>query len=249
MWALVGAVFVASVLGSLHCAGMCGAFLAIAVGVPGADVARWKMQLAYHGGRLVSYTALGAVAGALGAAANLAGALAGLKPIAAILAGAVMIAFGMVSLLHLGGVRIARLHPPRWLQRLSTALHRRALDTPPFTRALTIGLLTTLLPCGWLWAFVITAAGTGASWSGALAMAVFWAGTLPVMVTLGAGMQGALGVLGRKLPVLTCLLLVGVGVWTLVGRSTLDPLAIANASTRHGPTTVPGDDDVPACCK
>lgn len=249
MWALVAAVFVASVLGSLHCAGMCGAFLAIAVGVPGVGVSRWKMQLAYHGGRLVSYSALGAAAGALGAAANVAGALAGLKPVAAILAGAVMIAFGIVSLLHLSGVGLPRIRPPAWLQRVSTALHRRALDTPPFTRALTIGLLTTLLPCGWLWAFVITAAGTGAAWSGALAMAVFWVGTLPVLVTLGAGMQGALGVLGRKLPVLTCLLLVGVGVWTLVGRSSLDPLAIANASSQNNPTTLPSADDVPACCR
>lgn len=249
MWTLVAAVFVASVLGSLHCAGMCGAFLAIAVGAPGVAAARWKMQAAYHGGRLISYATLGAIAGALGEAANVAGGLAGLKPVAALLAGVVMIGFGVVSLLRLGGVRLSMLRTPGWLQRLSTALHRRALDTPPFTRALTIGLLTTLLPCGWLWVFVITAAGTGASWSGAMAMAVFWAGTLPVMVTLGAGMQGALGLLGRRLPVLTCLLLVGVGVWTLVGRSALDPLAIATASSPQGPTTAPSADDIPGCCR
>jgi hypothetical protein len=56
-------------------------------------------------------------------------------------------------------------------------------------------------------------------------------------------------VLGRKLPVLTCLVLVSVGVWTLVGRSSLDPLAIAKASSHSAPTTLPSADDVPACCK
>ena len=66
MTALVVAVFLASALGSLHCVGMCGAFLAIAfTDVPSAG--RWRLSVAYHGGRLVTYTALGVAAPKKGA--------------------------------------------------------------------------------------------------------------------------------------------------------------------------------------
>jgi sulfite exporter TauE/SafE len=166
-----------------------------------------------------------------------------------------MIAFGLVSLARLAGWSFARLHPPAPLLALSQSLHRRAMNTPPLARATTIGLLTTLLPCGWLWAFVVTAAGTASAAWGAVAMAIFWAGTLPVMVTLGAGVQGAMGTLGRRLPVLTCLLLVGVGVWTLVGRSMLDVQAFASSrggvvsATDGSLPSAPSPDMVPDCCK
>ena len=77
MIALIGAIFLASVLGSFHCAGMCGAFLAVASGAPGGRAKRQVLlQGAYHAGRLVSYTALGAAAGAAGGLVDLGGTLA-----------------------------------------------------------------------------------------------------------------------------------------------------------------------------
>jgi sulfite exporter TauE/SafE len=248
MWTLVGAIFIASLVGSLHCAGMCGAFLAIAISDPGRRVSKWKMQAGYHGGRLLSYTTLGAIAGSLGAAANIAGGLAGLQPVAAMFAGAVMIVFGVVSLSRLMGWSMARLSPPGWLLSASQGAHRRAMDAPPMLRSITIGLLTTLLPCGWLWAFVVTAAGTAHPLSGAIAMAVFWAGTLPVMVSLGAGIQGGLGHLGRRLPAAACVLMVVVGLWTLVGRSMIN-LPSAHAAPTTQPSSVPDPNEVPECCR
>jgi uncharacterized protein len=66
--ALVAAIFLASLLGSLHCAGMCGAFVAIACGRLGNDRSDWRdavaLQTAYHGGRLLTYVTLGMFAGA-----------------------------------------------------------------------------------------------------------------------------------------------------------------------------------------
>ncbi|RMF85708.1 MAG: sulfite exporter TauE/SafE family protein, partial [Planctomycetota bacterium] len=95
MTALIAAVFVASLLGSLHCAGMCGPFVAFAVG---ADAGRtggaWR-HVAYHGGRLVTYSLLGVAAGALGAALDLGGAWVGVQRTAAIVAGAIMVLFGV----------------------------------------------------------------------------------------------------------------------------------------------------------
>src|SRR5206468_320502 len=98
MTALVLGVFLASLLGSLHCAGMCGAFLAIAVtGVgPGESRPRqFPLQAAYHLGRLATYTALGLAAGAAGRLLDLTSVLAGARPVAATLAGATLLAFGL----------------------------------------------------------------------------------------------------------------------------------------------------------
>jgi sulfite exporter TauE/SafE len=230
MTTLVVGVFLASLLGSLHCAGMCGAFLAIAVTGVGDGTGRprqFPLQAAYHLGRLATYTLLGLAAGAAGQLIDLTTALAGARPIAASLAGATLLTFGLFSLLRIYGIVPARLPAPAFMQRLLRAGHRRAFDRPPVVRAAMIGLLTTLLPCGWLYAFVLTAAGTASPWRGGTAMAVFWLGTLPMMVALGATIRGVTGVLGRRLPVATCLALIGMGLFTLVNRARLDPAALA----------------------
>ena len=54
-------IFIASLLGSLHCIGMCGAFTAITAGGPKPV----QLTIAYHLGRLITYMTLGAVAGSL----------------------------------------------------------------------------------------------------------------------------------------------------------------------------------------
>src|SRR5205823_3884811 len=107
--ALIAAVFLASLLGSLHCAGMCGAFLAFAVGAedPGAG-RRAALQGAYHIGRLCTYLVFGAVAGGVGAALDLGGSLVGVQRVAAVLAGSMMVVFGVGAALRLRGVRLPR---------------------------------------------------------------------------------------------------------------------------------------------
>lgn len=228
MIALISAVFIASLVGSMHCAGMCGAFLAFAV-ASDQDKAASKTALhaAYNGGRLITYVTLGAIAGLLGAALDLGGSAIGLQRTAAALAGAMMIVFGLAAVLRASGVRLQRLPVPSILQKLALKGHRTAAVLPPVYRAGAVGLLTTLLPCGWLYAFVITAAGTGSPFTGAITMAVFWLGTLPVMIGLGVGLQSLTGSLRRHLPLATSLLIVGVGLWTIFGRITMPAMAHA----------------------
>ena len=108
---------------------------------------------------------------------------------------------------------------PAGFRRLFTRAIARLADKPPIVRALAIGLLTTLLPCGWLYVFVATAAGTGSGPGGALVMAVFWAGTVPVLAGVGALAQRAAGPLPR--PAARCsppALLVVLGVLTVAGK-------------------------------
>lgn len=246
MIALTVTIFVASLVGSLHCAGMCGAFLAIACG--GEKSAR--TQSAYHGGRLVTYMALGAVAGGLGGILNLAGGLAGVTRAAVILAGVWMVGFGVVMLAGQMGVGVGR-WTPKWMQRFSSAGLGLAMKRGVVARAGMIGLLTTLLPCGWLYAFVAAAGGSGSVWSGMGIMAVFWSGTLPVMVGLGAGVRQVLG-LGRQrqwVNVAACGAMIAMGSWTVVGRGHLSVEKLVSVASSQVKASVVSVEEKPACCQ
>jgi sulfite exporter TauE/SafE len=207
----------ASLLGSPHCAGMCGGFVVFYSGQEEGARRVWP-HAAYNAGRLLSYVALGAVAGAAGAGLDRLGAGAGLGRAAAVLAGALVLAWGVGALLAALGARVPAPAAPAALRRLVARALRSLHARPPAVRALALGLLSTLLPCGWLYAFVATAAGTGAPLAGALVMAAFWLGTVPVMAGVGLAAQGLFGPLRRRLPVVSASLLIVIGTLTLAGR-------------------------------
>lgn len=213
----VAAIFLASLLGSAHCAAMCGPFVAFySVGAgPGR---RSGLHAAYSLGRLAAYATLGAVAGALGAGVESLGALAGVSRAAAVVAGVVMVLWGVDTLAARLGSRRGLLHPPAALQRTVQRIGQGLRSVSPAQRALLTGASTALLPCGWLYAFVAASGGTASPWLGALTMAVFWTGTLPVMVSLGLGLQRLAGPLRERLPLVTATAVVAIGLLTIAGR-------------------------------
>lgn len=216
MIALAGSVLVASLLGSPHCAGMCGGFVCFYAAQGGRGQA--FAHVAYNLGRLLSYAALGALAGALGRTLDQMGAGAGLHGTAAVAAGAVMIVWGGASLLTALGARLPRATAPGWLRTRFAATVRAVHAQPPVVRALAVGLVSALLPCGWLWVYVATAAGTGSAAGGALVMAAFWLGTVPVLAGVGLAAQRLFDPLRRRLPIVTAGLLIVLGLATIGGH-------------------------------
>ena len=231
MDAVVG-IFFASLAGSPHCAAMCGPLLAFAA--TGADAgvpsSRRTLTIGYHGGRLVSYVALGALAGALGAGVERIGVVAGVSRLAAIVAGLLMVLWGVDTLLAWRGIR-SRLHAPPAMQRAVGRVTRRVAEMPGAARATIIGLATALLPCGWLYVFVAAAGATGSPVNAMFVMFVFWTGTLPVMATLGIGLQRLAGPLRRSLPLVTAVVVVVIGILTIAGR--MQPLSAGSATLTH----------------
>lgn len=216
MLALAGSVLVTSLIGSPHCAAMCGGFVVFYSGHE--TKRRWLAHLAYNGGRLVSYVALGLLAGLLGAGIERAGAVIGVGRAAAWIAGSFMLVWGVTALLRALGVGGA----PRSSAASAHGLIARALRAvhaqPAEVRGLVMGLLSTLLPCGWLYAYVAIAAGTGTPAGGALVMAVFWLGTVPMMAGLAVIAQSALGGLRRRVPIAAAVIMIALGLLTLTGR-------------------------------
>jgi uncharacterized protein len=249
MTPLLLTVLLASLVGSLHCVGMCGPFVTFYSGADSSAGARRLLShAAYSGGRLLIYAAFGLAAGAVGAALDVAGSLAGVQRVAAILAGVTMVAWGVAALLQLRGFRLFR-HGSG--SGRAAKLFRRGFslvsDKPPVARAAVVGLLSGFLPCGWLWAFVVTAAGTGTALMGAAVMAAFWAGTVPALLAVGFGTQLVSAPLRRHVPAVTAVLLVGLGLYAILGR----PASVSAAIHRHQQMhdQVPdGDTVADSCC-
>ena len=247
MTGLIVTIFLASLTGSLHCAGMCGAFVILAItGGDPKSKGPPSLHAAYHLGRLATYTTLGLVAGLIGAGLDLGGSFVGIQRGAALLAGAAMVTFGIIALLRLKGVRVPKAPLPRGWSRMVEQLHGFAMGRRPFTRALLIGLLTTLLPCGWLYAFVIVAAGTASPWLGALAMGAFWLGTVPILVTVGGLASRLTGRLGRHVPILTSLAIIGAGLFTVGQRLVIPAPQPLTAVSHVAPDTTQLQDQVDA---
>jgi sulfite exporter TauE/SafE len=231
-------VFIASLIGSLHCAGMCGPFMAFATLRPlhrkGVDLRHDRapgLQLAYHGSRLLAYVLLGAAAGLLGATLDIGGSLLGAGKVAAVAAGVLLVAVGISRILTLLGVRLPMVDRTGHIQRWLGAGQAAAARLTPLRRALSIGVLTALLPCGWLYAFVAVAAGTGQALHGALVLLVFWAGTVPILAGIGAGLGSLLLRAGRTFQLVTAVLVVLLGFQSILGRYRISAARVAAPAT------------------
>lgn len=219
MWGTASGILVASLVGSVHCAGMCGGFVCFYTGSGSStDAAALRAHVMYNVGRFTSYLTLGAIAGAIGAGVSAVGNVAGLQHAAAIVAGALMVAWAISTMAAQRGRRWGALRAPEgWQRALGRVLHA-VREQPMATRAWLTGLLTTMLPCGWLYVFVATAGGSGSVRAGILTMAVFWLGTVPALLAVGLGAQRVFGPLRQRLPMVSAALVLVMGLLSISGH-------------------------------
>lgn len=258
--ALAGTVLASSLLGSAHCAGMCGGIALAAIGP--SDGARPARQLGYHGGRLVSYAIVGAIAGLVGSVVDDAGVLVGVQRIAAMVAGAMIALFGLAAIARAFGLRVPHAGVPTVFVRVAQRVHAWTLRLPPRHRGVPLGLATPLLPCGWLYAFAAIAAASASVGVGALVMAAFWLGTVPAVVLASNGARMAFARLGRAAPVAVGIAMVVVGLHAAIVRGGAAERAMSDVladARRNGVAPVStvelgrraGEqaDEVPPCCR
>lgn len=228
MWILVSAIVTASLLGSMHCVGMCGP-LAIWASGAGQRFSTRQMALAtsaYHLGRLLTYALVGVLAGAVGQLLDVGGQTLGIQLLTARLVGGLMIVVGGWRLVQLARSQLGRTSAPvaiaspqpglvtRWLLRLRPYV----FQLPLAVRGVVTGLLTPLLPCGWLYLFALVAAGTGSVVMGGVVMVAFWIGTVPALVGLVTSTQILATRFQRAIPAAAAALLLVGGCYTAAGR-------------------------------
>lgn len=212
------AVFIASLLGSLHCLAMCGGLASFCA----AQGHSSRGSLAYHGGRLGSYAVLGALAGGMGTTLQAVTSSPEQQQIAAIVIGGILMWWGLVAI-YSG-------RSPKFLTKAASSISRhigailqrqRLAQVGPTLIGFTTGLLTVFLPCGWLYGFVLIAGATASPFQGAVVMSVFWVGTVPALALLGLGVRHLRPSVIRTLPRLGGLLLLIAGFTSVFARDSL----------------------------
>ena len=166
------AAFVAGLVTSIHCAGMCGPLACAVVPVRREQGDPATAATAYHLARLGGYTVLGAVAGGLGR-----------MPLIWLSRSALRWLPWLGVLFFVG---LALRWDRRWpkipfLGALALRLVNRFRGRPPAMAAAALGLATPLFPCGPLYFLVALALLSGSAPRGAEFMLAFGLGTVPLL--------------------------------------------------------------------
>ncbi|WP_347158769.1 sulfite exporter TauE/SafE family protein [Pontibacter chitinilyticus] len=172
---MIWAGFLFGLLSSFHCVGMCGP---IAMALPLGRSIGWCYyagRLLYNGGRLTTYTLLGALAGAFGASLQ----MAGLQQAVSITSGILILILLVLPAIFKGKAPVvpgtAKLMS--WVrQQLGYFFQQNSLGA-----LFMVGLLNGLLPCGFVYVALSGAISAPGITGAMLYMLLFGLGTFPLM--------------------------------------------------------------------
>jgi hypothetical protein len=207
-------IFVASLLGSPHCVGMCGGF---ATWGGGTSENRTKINdyvriVFYNLGRLLTYLTLGAMCGAFGSTVDELGLSLGLQRVSFIIISLLICLYGialLIKTLSVGSILDYRIFstlkitlPEGIAKQLKRSYSLLGIPLKLVVNAnkkkfmmkekshgiyfpFMLGTTSTLLPCGWLYTYLTVAASTGSWLESSIIMFFFWLGTLPLITGIG----------------------------------------------------------------
>jgi uncharacterized protein len=234
-----GSAFVAGLLSSGHCFGMCG-------GIVGAFSLRSGMTtnpsggsrllglLTYNLGRISTYVALGALVGALGATVGRLLPPAIAQRIAQLVAALFLVGVGLFLAGRPQILRpIERLGARLW--RVVEPLGRGRLPSQGRRQALALGLFWGFLPCGLVYSMLVLASLAGGPADGAFVMLAFGAGTLPALLAAGLAASRLQGV-ARSTALRRCAAAAYIALGTWLAFS-----AIVRPPHAHGASAAAGD--------
>jgi sulfite exporter TauE/SafE len=164
--------FITGLISSMHCASMCGP-IAFALpktgnGLQGIAIGR----LLYNFGRITTYAFLGLAFGLFGQGLK----FAGFQQSVSIMAGVFMLAGALTAIFKkkpVGSGYLFKFLSSKFIKKLFNGKDQKSLFG--------IGLINGFLPCGFVYFALIGASVTQHAWHGALYMALFGVGTLPLM--------------------------------------------------------------------
>jgi sulfite exporter TauE/SafE len=247
---------------------MCGPMALWASGIGGPSTSRREAMIrlcGYHLGRLITFVSAGAVAGMIGGMVTAGGDWLGWQQTAARIGGSAMVGLGVWKLLHwirpidtaqsvvVSDLLAARKSRPGerfslWMAGKISKLRPMIAGLPTNLRAVAIGVVTTWLPCGWLYLFLLVAAATASLGAALVVMIAFWIGTLPALSALVAGAVGVSPRVRPAMPLLVASVLILTGLYTASGRAATDLMPLGQAARRialdAGPNEISAGVDV-----
>jgi sulfite exporter TauE/SafE len=204
--AILLSALVLGLMGSFHCAGMCGP-IAIALPLHG-NTAPQKIfgDTLYNVGRTITYGIMGAIFGLLGQGIQ----MIGVQQKISVIMGAVMIISVLFPALFKNQYRM-----DKSMFSLVGKLKKRIgemFSIRSFQSLFFIGMLNGLLPCGLVYMAIAGAIGTGNAAEGTLYMILFGLGTIPMLLTISLAGNIMSQAIRRKINKLIPVMVVVVGL-------------------------------------
>lgn len=174
-----------AVLGSFgHCVGMCGgivmAYSSTKIKSDWSKKVQAIAHLFYSFGRITTYTLVGAFMGFVGSVVTFNSLT---NSILLFLTGIMMV---LVGFSLLGKIKfLTVLEHTCSKSTLYQKTFKKLLGSDSLTSFYLLGALNGLLPCGFVYAFAIIAAGTASAFWGAVTMLIFGLSTMPALFSLG----------------------------------------------------------------
>jgi sulfite exporter TauE/SafE len=180
--------FIAGVLGSGHCLGMCGALVS-GYFMSAGKTRSYLPYLAYQLTRIFVYTLVGFAAAALGFVLVSSGMFGKIQSFLQMFIGSVVIILAMGILGWIPWQGSFRLIPMNVLRKGYASARQKG----PVLGAMIAGFLNGLMPCPLTFAMAVKATSAATVLEGGALMLVFGAGTLPTMllVSVAFGKLGA----------------------------------------------------------
>lgn len=201
--------FILGLVGSLHCVGMCGPLTLL---LPSSAYSSPKFVLGrimYNGGRIITYSLLGATAGFIG---EKVGFFISQKTLSIII--------GILVLLYviLPFVFKYNVASPRILNKFTSMLKgtfARLFKEKSLLAQLSFGLVNGLLPCGMVYAALASAFLANTWTDSALIMMCFGIGTVPLMLPLSLGAHQLRKLVGANFRKIISISYVILGFWLI----------------------------------
>ena len=199
--------FVIGLMGSFHCAGMCGP-IAIALPLHGNTMPQKIFGgVLYNIGRTITYGIMGAIFGLLGQGIQ----MIGFQQKVSVVMGAIMIISVFFPAIFKNQYNLDK----SWFSfvgKLKKSIGQ-LFTVRSFSSLFFIGMLNGLLPCGLVYMAIAGAIGMGTVLNGALYMILFGLGTIPMLLAISlAGNIISLAV-RKKINKLIRVLVVVVGIF------------------------------------
>lgn len=203
------AALIAGLSGSIHCAGMCGGLVTATCQSKG-DIFKYQI------GRLIGYSLLGLIGGALGFVFNLKSISPYFTLFTGLFLGLMFIFWGLKSF---SGKNV-EVPLPRFFGKLYSKSYQSLVkkNQHALSKSFFTGLISILLPCGLLYGVIIGAIATQSFYTGAIAMFFFWLGTLPTMVLLPKVFHNIFNPFKNKHPRSYALILIFIGLLTVSSK-------------------------------
>lgn len=178
MFSILTTAFLFGVVSNLHCFGMCGPII---VSIPLDRKNKSAVligTLQYHIGRILTYSLLGLIVGYIGLGIRLIGILQSVS----IIAGFGIIIYAWRNYIFDG--KLESLFPTALPNNFSSKAMGKVLRSNSPIKLGLLGMLNGILPCGMVYAALITAVITGSPLLSGTSMLFFGLGTLPGLMLL-----------------------------------------------------------------